>query len=85
MKPIFTLVPVRLSKSPTLNLVPKNLGEKLVQKRHFEFAFQWTVLLTYGYEKNVVAHGELAETDLVSTFFRLKKKTDIAFFRNNNK
>lgn len=45
-----------------------------MQKRHFEFAFQRTILLTYGYEKNVVAHGELAETDLVSTFFRLKKK-----------
>ena len=45
-----------------------------MQKRHFEFAFQRTILLTYGYEKNVVAHGELAEADLVSTFFRLKKK-----------
>lgn len=45
-----------------------------MQKRHFEFAFQRTILLTYGYEKNVVAHGELSETDLVSTFFRLKKK-----------
>lgn len=53
-----------------------------MQKRHFEFAFQRTILLTYGYEKNLVAHGELAETDLVSTFFRLKKKIDIALFRN---
>lgn len=50
-----------------------------MQKRHFEFAFQRTILLTYGYEKNVVAHGELAETDLVSTFFRLKKKQTLLY------
>lgn len=52
-----------------------------MQKRHFEFAFQRTILLTYGYEKNVVAHGELAETDLVSTFFRLKKKNRHCFLQ----
>lgn len=52
-----------------------------MQKRHFEFAFQPTILLTYGYEKNVVAHGELAETDLVSTFFRLKKKNRHCFIQ----
>lgn len=50
-----------------------------MQKRHFEFAFRRTILLTYGYEKNVVAHGELAETDLVSTFFRLKKKQTLLY------
>lgn len=50
-----------------------------MQKRHFEFAFQRTILLTYGYEKNLVAHGELAETDLVSTFFRLKKKQTLLY------
>lgn len=50
-----------------------------MQKRHFEFAFQRTILLTYGYEKNVLAHGELAETDLVSTFFRLKKKQTLLY------